>query len=473
MKTAVMIVNAQPGYPFRGASAALNTYFADYLRRSHYSVRVIAVQSSYVPLNALDILEDIAAAGPVDLAVYCDLSHWLEPLEVVAAKRAVVFFHGLVGTPLVWMSRAFDALCCNSQWTMDVLRSLAGYPLWEKGTLLRPDIYQRSHHLRCPLPALAYPDGAIAGDALPDDFYTRLDADSGAMGLDSFWEAHDHAHGHLIVAINLVAREHGDRRVYRLLVPPGKLEQMERCVQDGQPNQQDALRAKLRSLDLNLPDLLRPLPTSRVRQADLFRLMKVCRFALMFNKIPESFGLMPLECVLNGCPVHTNGSGNLRHLLPPSHGVTLHDRDPSMPLDAWALETARAIYEHSLSESSAARSRRQAELDHGREHIRRTYTTEAFDHDIDDVLHGGHVAADVPLRALRLAKGPLVRRWAAGDPQIVSDTGLVRLTSEQERKGRELLGSSAADLFRAAADERSLVSHLWKKGLFTWTFAAS
>ena len=194
MKTAVMLVHAKPGYPFQGASAALNTYFAEYLRRSGYSVRVIGVQSTYVPLNALGILDDIKAAGPVDLAVYCDLSHWLEPVNVVTAKRTIVFFHGLVGTPLVWMTRRFDALCCNSRWTMDVVRSLAGYPLWDDKQLLSPDIYQRSFHIRCPLPALGHPDGAIAGETLPDEFYARLERDSGVVGLDSFWEANDQTH---------------------------------------------------------------------------------------------------------------------------------------------------------------------------------------------------------------------------------------------------------------------------------------
>jgi hypothetical protein len=473
MDKAVMIVNALPGYPFRGASAALNTYFADYLRRSNYSVRVIGVQSTYVPLNALEILDDVTAAGPVDLAVYCDLSQWLEPLSVVAAKRAVVFFHGLVGTPLVWMSRYFDALCCNSPWTKNVLRSLAGYPLWDRGTLLRPDIYQRSHHVRCPLPALGYPEGAISGEALPDEFFTRLDEDSGAFALDSFWEAHDQTQCHVIAAMNIVAREHGDARLYRLLVPPGKLEPIEQWLHGGHASHLDTLRARLRSLDLRVSDLFCPLPSARVRQADLFRLMKMCRFALMFNKIPESFGLMPLECVLNGCPVHSNGSGNLRHLLPPSHGITLHDRAPKVPLADWALETARSIYQHSLEGSATACAARQAELSRGRDYIRQTYTADAFEHDIGDVLDRCSRAQDASLPDLRLAKGPLVRRWDTGDVDIVSDTGVVRLTSEQEKRGSELLGSSATDLFHAAANEQALVSDLWRKGLLTWTLATA
>lgn len=465
-----MIVSATPGYPFQGASAALNTYFAEYLRRSNYSVRIVGVQSTYVPLNALETLEGIKAAGPVDLAVYCDLSHWLESVNVVNAKRTVVFFHGLVGTPLVWMMKHFDALCCNSQWTMDVLRSLAGYPLWDKRQLLCPDIYQRSYRIRCPLPALVYPEGAIAGEALPDEFYERLEEGSSVIGLDSFWEADNQTHCHLIVAINMVARQYGDGRLFRLVVPPGKLEQIERWLRSGGP-QLEKLRARLRTLELSLSDIFAPLPTARVRQADLFRLMRMSRFALMFNKIPESFGMMPLECVLNACAVHTNGSGNIRHLLPPSHGIVIHDRHPRLESADWALETARSIYMHTLDESAAARSERLAELNRGHNYIRRTYTVDAFETDLEDLLERCGASANVAVPELRLAKGPLVRRWDFGDTDIVCDTGLVRLTKHQEERGSELLGSSATKLFCSAADDQALVSHLWKRGLLTWSIA--
>jgi hypothetical protein len=471
MNKAVMIVNARPGYPFQGASAALNTYFVEYLRRRNYSVRVIGVQSTYVPLNALDTLEHIKAAGPVDLAVYCDLSHWLESVNIVTAKQTVVFFHGLVGTPLVWMMRHFDALCCNSQWTIDVLRSLAGYPLWDHGQLLCPDIYQRSHRIRCPLPALSYPEGAIAGETLPDEFYERLATDSSVIGLDSFWEADDQTHCHIVVALNIVARQRGDRRLFRLVVQPGKLETLARWLQSGR-SQQDWLGASLRTLELSLSDIFAPLPTARVRQADLFRLMRMCRFALMFNRVPESFGLMPLECVLNDCAVHTNGSGNIRYLLPPSHGIVIHDGDPKLESADRALEAARAIYEHSLNESTGTRSERQAECERGRHYIRTTYTADAFEQDLEEVLHRCSMSGNGSAPELCLAKGPLVRRWDSGGTDIVCDTGVVRLTQHQEERARELLGASATKLFHAAADDQALVSHLWRKGLLTWTVAA-
>jgi len=467
MNKAVMLVNATPGYPFQGASAALNTYLLEALRR-HYSVRVVSVQSSYVPLNALDMLERIKDAGPADLAVYCDLSHWIDLVHVVAAKRTIVFFHGLVGTPLVWMTRRFDALCCNSQWTTDVLRSLAGYPLWHCARVLCPDIFDRSYRVRCPLPALGHPNGAISGDPLPDEFYGRLARDSSAAVLGSFWEADDQMHGQLIVAINAVAQEHGDRRRFRLLVLPGKLEQLERWLRSG-GRQPELLCSRLQSLQLSLADVITTLPTVRVKQADLFRLMRICRFALMFNKVPESFGLMPLECVLNDCAVHTNGSGNIRHLLPPSHGILVHDVPPREPSADWALSVARAIYTHSMSESAEGLSEGRAELTRGRAYIHSTYTSDAFDEDIERIVHQCGRSRTVAAAELRLARGPLVRRWDAGDTDILCDTGIVKLTTRQEARVRHLLGASAATLFAAAPDDQALVSGMWRKGLLTWT----
>jgi hypothetical protein len=462
-----MLVNAAPGYPFQSASGALNTYLAQYLQRHDYSVSVIPVQSSYVPLNVLGVLSKITTLGSVDLAVYCDLTHWIEAIKVIPAKRTLVFFHGLVGTPLVWLTTRLDSLCCNSGWTVGVLRSIGGYPLWDTSTLACPDIFQRSFQIRCPVPALGYPNGAIIGEALSDEMFDTLAGDASICGLDSFWEADDYVHCNIIVALNWVAREYADRRVYRLLVQPGKLEAVQRWLEAGSSDQHQALRTKLETIGLRLSDVFYPLPATRLMQSDLFRLMKICRFALMFNKIPESFGLMPLECVLNDCPVHTNGSGNIRYLLPPSHGITVHDALPDQDVSQWSTEVARSIYERSLMASAGVT--RRAECSRGRVYIHETYSVDAFEQDMGRALCLDSTPAGPTLHDLVLAKGPLVRRWDPGNTAIVCDTGTVRLTSSQSQKAAGLLGSTAAELFSSSSADQDLLSSLWRKGLLTWT----
>ena len=60
--------------------------------------------------------------------------------------------------------------------------------------------------------------------------------------------------------------------------------------------------------------------TDRLPQSDLHRLFSMSSLGLCYNEVPESFGMYVLESILNGCPIFSNGSGNMRYSLPASHG---------------------------------------------------------------------------------------------------------------------------------------------------------
>jgi hypothetical protein len=67
------------------------------------------------------------------------------------------------------------------------------------------------------------------------------------------------------------------------------------------------LKAALDQLHLTIDDILIPVP--RMSQAALFKVIKACRFALLYQWFPEPFGLLPLESVCLRALGHPAGGG--------------------------------------------------------------------------------------------------------------------------------------------------------------------
>lgn len=464
---AIFFAFAKTGFPFSGASGAFNTYLVEFLRRTGYHVDEFTGRSDFVPLQCIEIMEQLTPKRRTDLAVYCDLAQWVEPLELVNAKRQIVFFHGLAGAPLVWLNRDIDVLCGNSRWTRDVLRCIGGFPLWKTKTLMCSNIFRRTHHVVCPVPALEHPEGAISGEGLSSKEWESL-AESGVVyGLDFFGEADNSLHCHIIAAVNQVARQSGDRRQFRLIAPMDKCISVERDITDAQTDRGRRIRDILQDIEMTITGLYSPISEKWINQSDLFRLMRQSAFALAFNTIPESFGLMPLECILNGCVVYTNGSGNIRHLLPPDHGITVFDTEGIASSETAEIQCiARSIY--SSIGNSTGLSRAMAEIECGRTLIRSRYSVLAFENSCAELLNRkqNQTLTD---RDLVLAPGPLVRAWNRESGTILSDIGTVQLSQEQCSRIRPLFGRSPADLFETGdRPDQLLVSELWKKGLLAW-----
>ena len=65
--------------------------------------------------------------------------------------------------------------------------------------------------------------------------------------------------------------------------------------------------------------------TDRLHQTDLHQLFSLSRFGICYNEVPESFGMYILESILSGCPIFSNGAGNMRHSLPSFHGHYINE----------------------------------------------------------------------------------------------------------------------------------------------------
>jgi hypothetical protein len=228
------------------------------------------------------------------------------------------------------------------------------------------------------------------------------------------------------------------------------------------------LATSLVTLNLSLSDLYLPTP-NWVKQSEFFCLMRRARFFLAFNRIPESFGLMPLECVMQGCPVYTNGSGNLRFLLPKSHGIHIEDSQGlNYGNSQQQLRLAQLVYRNVVQLERSGPSTIRDELSRGQEFIREHYSREKFFRSFASVLDRQRTALPSH-HDLGLSLNATVRQWNAGSGCMLTDFGNHSMELEHTKTLERLLGRNAADLFEhATSREQSFISELWQKGLLTW-----
>jgi len=74
------------------------------------------------------------------------------------------------------------------------------------------------------------------------------------------------------------------------------------------------------------PDTLNSLvPIEPLKNAAMISIMRHACYSLCYDTVVEAFGFYPVESVYCGCPVFTNGSGNLRYLLPRQSGIEIHE----------------------------------------------------------------------------------------------------------------------------------------------------
>lgn len=118
-------------------------------------------------------------------------------------------------------------------------------------------------------------------------------------------------------------------------------------------------------------------PVPHLQNRSMVQVMRNSDFALCYDRVVEAFGFYPVESVYSGCPVFTNGAGNLRHLLPIGCGIAV---DENIGMYFGTTEerlrahgaVAKAILESVVSGTGAKACRK------GRNYIRKFYSPAAF-----------------------------------------------------------------------------------------------
>jgi hypothetical protein len=206
--------------------------------------------------------------------------------------------------------------------------------------------------------------------------------------------------------------------------------------------QQDFARCEAALRDLPLPaealDAL--LGVGHLDNRGVISVMRSATFGLCYDLFVEAFGFYPIESVYSGCPVFTNGCGNVRHLLPAGAGIEVQDQ-PAMyfgPLEDRVRAyrgVAERIFHVVTTGAGEAMCRR------GARYIDRHYNQAVFAHRIGQFLRPRRRPAARDERRARLSPYLRSADWARG--RFVTDREYLEVPAATAAIWRRLLTSAA------------------------------
>lgn len=459
-KKAAHVFFAKAGDRLSQGSVGLgNRYLLGALQSCGYRTRVNGIPPStpveqLLPLRLVRERSRLIASSPADLAFYDDGGLSICPPGRRWARRNVVFHHGLLFGPGTWIGNdAIDLHCGNSPYLARVLRSLLSFPDWTRRRCLDARAFRIVRDVTLPLPCVEEPKGSdrMEGADVPSTVRALLESGDVVGHALQRGKQDFAATVSILFHLNQVARE-GARPPVRLLVSETDLS----------PSCAAALKAVLGPVGIRVEDLYVPIPA--LSQRALFQVMRACAFGLAYNTIPESFGFYVLESVYNGCPVFTNGAGNIRHVLPPGHGIeVLEDIDMARGKPEAYGAVARSIHAALADREGLAEKCRR-----GAAAIEARYNRGALHRDLAAALArlDEPVDPDPEFDSLRIELGPLVRHHDAASGTVVSDLRTFTLSPSQTTLLPELLGRTCGEL---SPGDRSAVriAGLFDRGVLT------
>ncbi|HEX3760934.1 MAG TPA: hypothetical protein VHW23_19695 [Kofleriaceae bacterium] len=184
------------------------------------------------------------------------------------------------------------------------------------------------------------------------------------------------------------------------------------------------------------------LPVHHLENRSVVAAMRHATFSLCYDVFVEAFGFYPVESVYCGCPVFSNGNGNLRYLLPPGAGIEVRDQLQMHfgPVEA-RVRAYRPVAERVFRVVTAVEGARLCQR--GARYIDRHYSKAAFAHRIGRFLRDTRDRpARTPPAAGRHAQiSPYLRLadWRRG--RFVTDRGKLEVPAEVAAAWKRLLSS--------------------------------
>jgi hypothetical protein len=449
-----------------GAVAKTNSLLASSMAKLGFSIDSdcrpdlgISDIDACMPVRSLALRSHIQGSGPAQFAIYDDAGlHFQRPSREIA-NHNIVFMHGAANAASVWLdpTAAIDLFCTGSDYFARVVHTLSTTPTLEP-QLREPTFWGKSHPIRLPL---IYDNASPAQPDTPPPELRRAYQSNAILGHCIQPRKMDlRATTAILVLLNMLHAQHGDGRRIQLVVHQEDFHALRSSLtaRADRLAQSTELQLALQRLHLRLEDLFVPVPW--LSQATLFGLMTRSRFGLAFMSVPESFGFYALESILCGCPLYTNGIGNLRHLLPPEHGIEVLET-PGMAFGELGefAQVAAKIHD----ELQAARP---ADCARGQQYIRQQHTLENFEADLRAALdRAGRQLTPAPLAERQVETGPFVRTFDEPHRRLVSDYRSRILSAAEAdvlaQAPGQRLGSLLATLDRP---QRRLLQRLFVEG---------
>ena len=285
---------------FQGSCGVVAHYLRKSLRALGYKVTEL-----YVPLtdktSALD-LPSVPRPSPDDVRIFFEeLFVRASDSPDFSSAKNVSFFNLLASDRMELQSRA-DLAIMNSAFMARALE----VELAQRGAPLP----KRLGWAPLPLPLFDFPNGYPSpGGSIDRSEFRAL--------------ARDHHIGHALRPFKMncfatlsilhhlnVAAERAGTKPYCLVVPEVDFARCERALTE-MPIPTEVLEGLV--------------PVRHVNNRSMVWMMRHSDFGLCYDDFVEPFGYYPVESIYLGCPIFTNGSGNLRHVLPKGHGVNVRE----------------------------------------------------------------------------------------------------------------------------------------------------
>ena len=416
--------------PFGGSFGVLAHFFHQAFQRAGHRVtsRLCPLADKHSPLTSR------CRDGTIDARFfYEELFPRYRP-PATAPAPSLVFFNLLYLERAERIARA-TTLLFNSTYLRDC-------HAWELQSAGLP--HPRMGALPIPIPLLAFPDG------YPSDG-VRLDIDTLAGMLGRARIGHLMRPGKidyfavcsLMHHLNQLARESDQPPCY-LAIPASEIRSFASTLEQ-------------MPLPSTTADCLVPLPP--LDNHSMIQLMRFSDFGLCYDQCVEAFGFYPMESVLCGCPIFSNGSGNLRHLLPPDHGISIHEDtshywgEPAARMNAYRPTAASILDAVTSGEGRLCTSR-------GQSYIREHHSLERFDQAVELWLQR---SIEEPVNTLRLTPertrvglSPYLRvaDWRRG--RFITDRGRVDVPPGTANLWRQMVDGESAGGMGAQLDRRVL-----------------
>jgi hypothetical protein len=436
-RIAHMLFAIETDQPFRKSSGIINHYIRQALESFDFQVYEFNRDSrlelphaeQLIPLADVSLLHQVSLVPEPAVTFYDDLGLSIRAPVSRVDHRNFLFFHGLRGNPgMISANLAVDLYCTNSAYTRRILRSFMLFPDWRRRRVLDVRGAAATTSVRLPVPLIDYPDGyPSTGEDLPLEVVKAFR--SGAVLGHSVQrkKASPNAILHIMGELNAFADADGAPG-YQLVITRDLWSELKVVLE----NHSVADRDRAARWFLVVPLL---------KNTAMVSLMKSCRFGLCYNRIPDSFGLYPLESVWLGCPVYTNGIGNYRWLLPAGHGIYIHETEEMAFGDLMHFkDVARRIHTDVGNPPEAACALGRAYI---AENHNRTCFNLDFRHAVEQLDGEAH---RIEFDELTFELSPVVRSWNPKTRRVVSDHRNLVLELESADIIENVIGRTTASV---------------------------
>ena len=386
MKIVKTLFYERPCHGSQGAALLCNQYLEDTIVEMGYNLIPFSSKPSlfksqvFIPWDRLEFTR-LFHSRFSDIAIYCDRGVAFAPPTANSSRINILLLHGLAyNFELINSLAHIDLILTTSQYFAEVAKMMLGGIIVSDAVQLREVYSSRSDNSETiiyPLmPPIEKSEPIIAQNV---EFLNRfeINEDHQIVLAHSVQPKKASIPAFVGIVASLVSKFKESNKAFKVFTS---------SVDSNEINDELTYLTHLNWFDnffnIDVQDVKDSfIYTDRLPQSDLHHLFSLSSLGLCYNEVPESFGMYVLESILNGCPVFSNGSGNMRYSLPVSHGHYINENSAIYQRNSSELKILASEIVTKLTSLNL-----YAEILQGQDFIKSSYNIRAFKRELRDIL---------------------------------------------------------------------------------------